>query len=438
MKRPMSRRKMLAMMAALAGGAGLVGVQRLLTGGGSQALSAGMTPQAYLPLVRGSAPTATPTATLTPTATATATRTPTSSRTATGTAMKTSTPAATPTHSQTPGVPPVLRGRVVHTHSVNATSWAGQTDYWNYVNQNVVNNMVDQGVMAFTGTTTVADAWRTLLPNYRAGQKIAIKASFNNSASCSDSDGQIDALIQPINSVVRGLKQIGVSEGDLWIVDPSRSIPQHFVNACQYPGVHYFDPGCRESATWESNDPNASLEFFPPPGVARPPATRVSDVLINATYLINMPIMKAHGIAGISLAFKNHFGSISQPWNLHSYLGSSGRANYNPLVDIYRNPHVGGKTILTISDSLFAAKMFDVRPTTWTTFGGAVPNSLFFATDPVAIDCVMCDFLAAEISLDAMSDTYLKLAEQANLGVYERGNPWGGGYSRINYYKLTL
>ena len=111
MKRPMSRRKMLTIMATLAGGAGLVGVQRLLSTTGSQALSAGMTPQAYLPLVSGSIPTATPTATLTPSATATATRTPTATRTATAMATRTSTRTATPTRTQTPGVPPVLQGR---------------------------------------------------------------------------------------------------------------------------------------------------------------------------------------------------------------------------------------------------------------------------------------------------------------------------------------
>ena len=66
MNRPMSRRKMLTIMATLAGGAGLVGVQRLLSPTGSQALSAVMTPQTYWPLVSGSIPTATPTATVRP------------------------------------------------------------------------------------------------------------------------------------------------------------------------------------------------------------------------------------------------------------------------------------------------------------------------------------------------------------------------------------
>ena len=65
----------------------------------------------------------------------------------------------------------------MHVHCNSATSWSGQTDYWNYVNQNVVSNMVDQGLMALIGTSTVADAWQALLPNYQSGQAIAIKVN---------------------------------------------------------------------------------------------------------------------------------------------------------------------------------------------------------------------------------------------------------------------
>ena len=349
-------------------------------------------------------------------------------------ATRTSTRTATPTRTQTPGVPPVLQGRVVHTHSANATSWAGQTDYWNYVNQNVVNDMVDQGMMALTGTATVADAWRTLLPGYQPGQGIAIKVSFNNSWV---SSGAIDALIEPVNAVVRGLKQIGVAETDVWVYDAIRPIPDRFVNGNLYNGVRFVGDG---QAGFASNDPYAFVAFYPPSGVPMPPATRVTDLLVAARYLINMPIMKPHGIAEVSLTFKNHFGSINNPEGLHDYivgsLGGYSGGNYNALVDLYRNPHIGAKAVLTVADGLFSAPNQSAPPSTWTTFGNQVPNSLFFATDPVAVDCVMCDFLEPEFKPSGQYDNYLGLANQAGLGLYERGNPWGSGYSQIDYSKI--
>jgi len=299
--------------------------------------------------------------------------------------------------------------------------------------------MVDQGMMALTGTSTVAEAWDSLLPNYSPGEIVAIKVNFNNSTACNDADAQIDALMQPVNAVVRGLKLIGVPEANIWIYDASRRIPDRFVAANLYPNVVFLDRECRQSVTWSSDDPDAYVTFLPPPGHPAPPATRIDDVLIDCAYLINMPIMKPHGIAGITLTFKNHFGDITSPWNLHPYidLGDANyRSDYNPLVDIYCNPHIVGKTILVIGDGLVASLAFDGPPSLWGTFGNHTPNSLFFATDPVAIDCVMCDFLAAEMSIPAEADDYLVLAEQAGLGTYERGDPWGAGYTVIDYVKI--
>ena len=157
-----------------------------------------------------------------------------------------------------------------------------------------------------------------------------------------------------------------------------------------------------EAPGWSSTDPHAYVAFAPSSGVPMPPATRLTDVLINARYLINMPIMKGHSPAGLSLAFKNHFGSIDYPGGLHDWVDYTAypQAPYHVLVDLYRNPHIGAKTVLTIADGLFGSRLGGAVPVLWSTFGNRAPNSLFFATDPVAVDCVMCDFLTAEFGLD--------------------------------------
>ena len=162
-------------------------------------------------------PTATQTRTPTHTPTGTATRTPTRTPTATATRTPTHTPTATslrtptptqPVNSPTPilpTTPPLSSNRVVHAHSPNVTSWnGGSDDYWNYVDQSVVDDMVDQGVMMLTGTSSVVGAWNALLPNFQAGQSVAIKVSFNNSGDCSNGNS-IDAIIEPVNAVIRGL-----------------------------------------------------------------------------------------------------------------------------------------------------------------------------------------------------------------------------------------
>jgi len=323
--------------------------------------------------------------------------------------------------------------------------------------------------MELTGASSVAQAWQMLIPDYTSGKAIAIKVNFNNGfycdpceSSCEEWQLKIDALIHPINALIRGLKLAypSLDSSDIWVYDatigdnPSvsnRGIPKNrFQSKCPYSGVRFFDArGCDNLAGYDSSDPTAYVTWHNPQGIPTPSAQKITDVLVNATYLINMPIMKKHGQAGVTLSFKNHFGSIHNCPALHDYVlkdGSLYTDTYNPLVDIYRNPHILNKTVLTIGDGLFGdRRKNDEKPTPWNTFGGEAPNSLFFATDPVAIDCVMCDFLHAEGyegGVYSMSDDYLKLADAAGLGTYERGDPWqepwGSGYSQIDYRRIEL
>ena len=119
---------------------------------------------------------------------------------------------------------------------------------------------------------------------------------------------------------------------------------------------------------------------------------------------------------------------------------------YSPLIELFNNPNIGPKTVLTIGDGLVASYGFatnDQPPAPWKSFGNKAPSSLFFSKDPVALDCVLHDFLDAEGNKTgdhpgrSFSDHYLKLATQAGLGVYERSNPWTPAYTKIDYHKVT-
>ena len=343
----------------------------------------------------------------------------------------------------------VLNHKVVHVHAPNATDWDyGDSYYGSYVDQQVVNEMVDRGVMELTGTATTEEAWRVLVPVYQPGQtSVAIKVNMNNNlwwcdaceTGCEDWQLKIDALIHPINAVIRGLEQAypNLENSDIWVFDASpgpnppdsyRFLPERFKGACTYPGVRFFDHGCGELAGFTSDDSTAVIEWSNPGGIPTPPNQKLTDVVVNATYLINMPILKRHGAAGISLGFKNHFGTIDNCPPLHEwvYMGQANYSSeYSPLVDIYRNPNIEGKTVLIIGDGLFGDRISNYnKPTRWDTFGAGAPNSLFFSTDPVAIDCVMADFLAEESGIGSQSDEYLRLADDSGMGIFERGDPW--------------
>ncbi len=418
-------------------------------------------------------PTATPTSTSTATPRPTVTPPPVNTPTPTNTPVNTSTPANTPTPTNTPtpvNTPAPGSSRVVHVYAPGATYWDyGSNHYSNYISQSKVNDMVDAGVKALTGESTVAAAWQKLIPGYEPGKAIAIKVNFNNSfyctvceTDCADWRLKIDALIHPINAVIRGIKEAysNLQYGDIWVYDATvgnnppvseRRTPNNiFTDRCWslYPGVRFFDAASQypctgvERATYNSSDPSATVTWHNPTSVPAPPTVKVTDVLVNATYLINMPIMKRHGAAGITLSFKNHLGSIANPYLLHDWVFLSGAnyagESYSVLVDLYRNSNIVGKTVLTVGDALLGNwESNDTKPQPWSTFENKAPDSLFFSTDPVAVDCVMADFLDAEFSLPAAADDYLVYAAACGLGTCERGDPWGSGYTQIDYLKIT-
>jgi hypothetical protein len=340
--------------------------------------------------------------------------------------------------------------RVVHVHAPAATNWDfGSSWYGNAVDQTAVNAMVGQGLKQLTGAASAAAAWGILLPKYQPGQKIAIKINLNN-ASCGDGDNIVDALMQPVNAVVGSLVSagIGVRESDIWVYDAIRPLPARLYNKRLYTAAHYVNKdGCTgEKSTFNHVDPSLRVTFTHP---AMKTERWLTDLLYEATYLINMPIVKRHSTAPVTLGFKHHFGSLSNLGgsgddNPHVHINPSNshyHSTYSPLVDIYSNPNIAGKTVLTLGDGLFGAPNVNEKPAPWAnTFGkGKAFNSLFFSRDPVAIDSVMIGWLDAEWGVTDAAYDYLWLAETAGLGIAEKADPRvSGSYKRIDYVRAEL
>lgn len=103
----------------------------------------------------------------------------------------------------------------------------------------------------------------------------------------------------------------------------------------------------------------------------------ISQVLIDADTILNIPVLKDHGIVGISCAMKNFFGVIHNPNKYHLNVG-------NPYVaDLCSSSLIKDKVKLNICDSITA--QYEAGPPFMPQYS-IKENALLLSSDMVALD----------------------------------------------------
>ncbi|MBN1649281.1 MAG: DUF362 domain-containing protein [Spirochaetales bacterium] len=348
--------------------------------------------------------------------------------------------------------------RVVSVHNSDASTWTGTGNPHTTLDQDAIDQMVMRGVMSLTGETTSVEAWQALIP-YNPGEIVEFKLNFNNCDGFA-SDPYMNPYAEVVKSIIKGLNSIGVPSANIWLADPSRVINDIFRERIGDPDVKYY---IRPDRYIGDGRPNVFNTDFVDGSSAYATVSQVTEdteisirpaqVFIDADHIINVPQLKAHGGASITLGLKNHFGSIfidgasgSSP--LHTYFYISGNENYGGtehsyLADINDNPVFRDKTRLVVGDGIMGHPTINFQgPVVWASFGGNPPELLFFGVDPVAVDSVMTDYLNRENLASGQTgrnDDILVYAASIGLGVFEH---WDGpdtrNYSSIDYDELEI
>ena len=350
---------------------------------------------------------------------------------------------------QAKGVNP---GRVVWVYDPNATSWeyvavdptwggvdTGGTGYWwepNNTDQNVVDEMMVDAVMALADEANEVDAWDALFRNfnitrnsvdqgYQPSQKIMIKPNLvavgnigTNVNEDGDQIGHIGWVISSPQMILALLRQlvyvVGVAQSDITVGDTLQYFPNHYWDRChgEFPDVHYivrFEQGLgRELAESSQGDVNESRVYWSTPDGDGCTPDYAPLCYAEADYFINLACLKTHS-AGVTLCAKNNYGSLGRLpddgdnlgyYNMHTSLPRNriGMGYYRPHVDLMGHQDIGGKTVLYLIDGLYSGRWWQGRPHQWDMmpFNGDWPNSLLASQDPVAIDSVALDFWLEE------------------------------------------
>ncbi|MGB7758361.1 MAG: DUF362 domain-containing protein [Bryobacteraceae bacterium] len=397
----------------------------------------------------------------------------------------------------------IYPGRVVWVRDANATSWDGVTGHWwddAYTNQNVVHSMTSQLVRNLTGRNHERRAWDALFRSfneshklgssgYRPGERIAIKINCNQDRSPEwgtlaafpggppsgaargggPPRGPQNGLPSPhavVALVTELIENAGVRGADIMIYDATgiRNVGQPIHNRIRANS----NPEFQAVKFLVGADYNLGDRMSPTPDMLNPirfakgelPYGYFPRQVTEAKYMINMALLRPHGMAGVTLTAKNHFGSIHFPndggWSpkvLHSsVLRSQPMGSYNVLVDLMGHRQLGGKTMLYVLDGLYTAEHNEGSVFRWASFGDHWASSMLMSQDPVAIDSVALDILSSEpraTQVRGNADNYLHEAAQAakppsgtiynpcgcgtlaSLGVHEHwNNPAARKYSR--------
>ena len=326
-------------------------------------------------------------------------------------------------------------GRVVWVHNADATDETcgnQRNDYWwedGNTDQNIVNKMVSDALQALTNTTSDAAAWDALFRfynqthgkgdvGYANDEKIVIKINLNANGCNYDGSNvtrwnykNVDTSPQIVYAILDQLvNKAGVPQANIGFGDPGRNVDELYWDKChaEFPDVEYWGNATgrtkiRRSMLAKIHTSDGSMDDYLPSCYAA------------ASYMINIPVLKKHHRAGISLSSKNHFGDFvpfhGSAFHWHFSLPASeggGDVNngeygtYRCFVDFIGHEHIGGKTVLYLIDGLWGSTNWAHPPIKWrmAPFNNDWPSSVFMSQDPVAIESVGFDFLFEEFDRD--------------------------------------
>jgi hypothetical protein len=354
----------------------------------------------------------------------------------------------------------IFPGRVVWVYDPNATNEnCNPTEYghawWMAENndQVAIDSMVSKAIQSLTGKTTDKEAWDAIFKyhnntrdkgsvSYASGEKIFIKinnvSGWGGNFSTKDlsvinngSYGIAETSPEIILSVLRQLvNEVGVAQTDIYIGDPIRNIYKHSYDMWhdEFPNVHYVSHDNYTTLGREQLIASTTAKiYYSDKGTILRPDVWYADTNPNGTpitedylyqiyedveYVLNIPMLKGHKRAGVTMFAKNHFGSHtrSDASHLHNGLvdpieseGTYSRRDYGMYrvqVDMMGHKLLGGKTLFYLMDALWPAdqeisypKKFQMAP-----FNNDYMSSIFASLDPVAIESVGYDFLRSEFT----------------------------------------
>jgi len=259
--------------------------------------------------------------------------------------------------------------------------------------------LLDRALQSFYDSDSPQEAWKRVA---RPGECVGLKIN------CLAGRGA-STTVKLVEVVVEHLQQAGITNIVIWDRLNSDLESAGFRIASSRPGVQFIgnDTGGYEDQLSIHGSVGSLL--------ART-LTRTCDAVIS------LPVLKDHGIAGMTFALKNFFGAIHNPNKYHVTVGDPYVADVNMLAPIRQ------KVRLHIGDA--TAVQYEGGPSYMPQWSWRF-NGLIVGTDPVALDAVGWQLIEQKRATEGMKSlealkrapTYIATAADADhrLGTNDPG-----------------
>ena len=325
-------------------------------------------------------------------------------------------------------------------------------------NSQEIKRSLDRGLIELTGAPHAVDAWRQF---FEPGDVVGIKVVPNGQPHAHSS-------FELVLEVIEGLKTVGVKSKDIFVFDRYRD---EFLAAgydkilpgdIQWGGLTP-EGGNQFLVDFPSfrNDPIAGydpdafvwMDLIPygdDPKDERKYRSHMGKLISRVVNkIVGLPVLKDHGSAGVTGALKNmSHGSVNNVARSHSNSFTNVCNKFIPQV--VSHPIIRSKYVLQIMDGIrgvYQGGPFALEQGKWTW----EYNSLFLATDPVALDHVEWEIIdakrlrenlprvgaAGRIALDPLNreefdvrqPQHIPLAGALGLGLFDSKSPRGRRFS---------
>lgn len=224
------------------------------------------------------------------------------------------------------------------------------------INKENATHFLDRALVKITGRSSPSAAWKSL---FSAGERIGIKLSCLPGKPLSSGQGLVMAIVQ-------GLKAAGVREDHIYIWERTN-------RELERAGFVISRSGLKVEGTdaYLGDGYSDNIEFAGSVG------TRFSRIIEKVDALVNVPILKDHDLAGVSISMKNFYGAIYNPNKFH-------RNNCDPYVaELCTHPMIKDKLRLIVCDA--SRVQVNNGPAFYPKYAWEY-GGLLVSQDPVALD----------------------------------------------------